>query len=162
MENIANGEIGYITGNGLQNGSPYYGEFGTWFMFDLCTNSFSILCVADCVSELGLNLVFELCAALRYLFWFQTSTKSSGAVVSETTTRLFLLQSLTTFQNSWLSNSSYFFTSLLYLMGYLLYAEAASDEALMLVDFGTEVTTVNGTFTVTWHGDGIMTIDYTP
>ena len=47
-------------------------------------------------------------------------------------------------------------------MGYLLYADAATDEAMLLVDFGTQVTTVNGTFTVTWHGNGIMTIDYTP
>ena len=47
-------------------------------------------------------------------------------------------------------------------MGYLLYADAATDEAMLLVDFGTAVTTVNGTFTVTWHGNGIMTIDYTP
>ena len=47
-------------------------------------------------------------------------------------------------------------------MGYLWHATGVAEEAILLVDFVTAVTTVNGTFEITWHGDGIFTLDYTP
>ncbi len=118
-----NPEIGYITRYRLQFLLRYFSPIGVYcgifLMMDLCANSFSILCVADGFSDLALNRVLLLCAALLYLSRFHTSTKSSGAVISDTRTTFLLLQSRTTSQNSSLSNSSYFFTSRLYLMGYL-------------------------------------------
>lgn len=53
-------------------------------------------------------------------------------------------------------------TDLTAAMCYLLYADAAADEALILVDFVAAVTTVNGTFGITWDAAGIFTLDYTP
>ena len=48
-------------------------------------------------------------------------------------------------------------------MGYLLYADAlAGNNAILLVDFGTAVTTSSGTFQITWDAAGIFTWDYTP
>jgi hypothetical protein len=38
----------------------------------------------------------------------------------------------------------------------------ATDQLLLLQDFVTAVTTVNGTFTVQHNASGILTIDYTP
>ena len=47
-------------------------------------------------------------------------------------------------------------TSLASAMGYLLYADAlAGNNAIMLIDFVTAVTTVNGLFEILWHSDGI-------
>lgn len=46
--------------------------------------------------------------------------------------------------------------------GYLLYAAAVANEAFMLIDLGAAYSTVNGTFAITWHADGILTIDLTP
>ena len=43
-------------------------------------------------------------------------------------------------------------------MGYLLYAAALSNEALILVDFISAVTTVAGTLTITWNASGIWTV----
>ena len=51
-------------------------------------------------------------------------------------------------------------------MGYLLYADAlAGNNAICLVDFVTAVTTVNGTFQITWvapASGGIFNFDFTP
>lgn len=47
--------------------------------------------------------------------------------------------------------------------GYLLYADAlAGNNAIVLVNFGADYSTSNGTFAVTWHANGIFTIDLTP
>lgn len=49
-------------------------------------------------------------------------------------------------------------TSLAAAMGYLLYADAlVGNNAIMLIDFVTAVTTVNGLFEVLWNPDGIWT-----
>lgn len=47
--------------------------------------------------------------------------------------------------------------------GYLLYADAlAGNNAIVLVNFGADYSTNNGTFAVTWNAAGIFTIDLTP
>lgn len=46
---------------------------------------------------------------------------------------------------------------------YLLYADAlAGNNAIVLVNFGADYSTVNGTFGITWAGAGIATLDLTP
>ena len=44
----------------------------------------------------------------------------------------------------------------------LIYADAATDEAIVLVDFTSDYSTVAGTFAITWDVLGIFTIDLTP
>jgi len=47
--------------------------------------------------------------------------------------------------------------------GALLYADAlAGDNAIILVDFGGDYSTVAGTFTIEWDAAGVFTIDLTP
>ena len=47
--------------------------------------------------------------------------------------------------------------------GYLLYADAlAGNNALLLVNFGADYSTNNGTFAITWHPTGIFIWDLTP
>ena len=47
--------------------------------------------------------------------------------------------------------------------GYLLYADAlAGNNAIVLVNFGADYSTSNGTFAITWHANGIFTLDLTP
>ncbi len=56
-------------------------------------------------------------------------------------------------------------TTLAAAMCYLLYADAASDEAIALIDFVTAVSTTNGTFAITWTAvgsGGVFNIDLTP
>lgn len=46
---------------------------------------------------------------------------------------------------------------------YLLYADAlAGNNAIVLVNFGADYATSNGTFAITWNASGIFTIDLTP
>lgn len=46
---------------------------------------------------------------------------------------------------------------------YQLYADAlAGNNAIILVDFAGDYSTVNGTFAITWPGGGIFSIDFTP
>ncbi len=46
---------------------------------------------------------------------------------------------------------------------YLLYADAlAGNNAICLVDFQADYSTVNGTFAITWAAGGIFIIDLTP
>lgn len=46
---------------------------------------------------------------------------------------------------------------------YLLYADAlAGNNAIVLVNFGADYSTNNGTFAITWHANGIFTLDLTP
>jgi hypothetical protein len=54
-------------------------------------------------------------------------------------------------------------TTLTNARGYLLYADAlAGNNAILLVNFGADYSTVAGTFAITWHANGIATIDLTP
>ena len=47
--------------------------------------------------------------------------------------------------------------------GYLLYADAlAGNNAIILVNFGADYATNNGTFAITWNASGIFTVDLTP
>jgi hypothetical protein len=47
--------------------------------------------------------------------------------------------------------------------GYLLYADAlAGNNAIVLVNFGADYSTVAGTFAITWNASGIFVIDLTP
>lgn len=47
--------------------------------------------------------------------------------------------------------------------GYLLYADAlAGNNAICLVNFGADYSTVNGTFAIAWNASGIFYIDLTP
>lgn len=46
---------------------------------------------------------------------------------------------------------------------YLLYADVlAGDRAIVLVNFGADFSTVNGTFGIQWAATGLLTIDLTP
>lgn len=46
---------------------------------------------------------------------------------------------------------------------YLLYADAsAGNEAMVLVNFGADYSTVNGTFAITWAAGGYASLDLTP
>lgn len=46
---------------------------------------------------------------------------------------------------------------------YLLYADAlAGNNAILLVDFTADYSTVNGTFAITWAAGGIAILDLTP
>jgi hypothetical protein len=46
---------------------------------------------------------------------------------------------------------------------YLLYADAlAGDNAILLVNFGADYSTSNGTFAIQWNASGIFTLDLTP
>ena len=54
-------------------------------------------------------------------------------------------------------------TTLTNAMAGLIYADAlAGNNAILLVDFVTAVSTVAGTLTITWAAGGIFTIDLTP
>lgn len=54
-------------------------------------------------------------------------------------------------------------TTLTNARAYLLYADAlAGNNAICLVDFGADYSTVNGTLAVTWAAGGIFVIDLTP
>lgn len=47
--------------------------------------------------------------------------------------------------------------------GYLLYASAlAGKNAILLVDFLADYSTVNGTFSIVWNASGIFTLDLVP
>ena len=39
---------------------------------------------------------------------------------------------------------------------------AATDQLIMLHDFVTAVSTVNGTFGIQWNASGLLTLDLTP
>jgi hypothetical protein len=46
---------------------------------------------------------------------------------------------------------------------YLLYADAlAGNNAIVLVNFGADFATVNGTFGIQWAATGLLTLDLTP
>lgn len=54
-------------------------------------------------------------------------------------------------------------TTLTNARGYLLYADAlAGNNAILLVNFGADYSTVNGTFAIVWNASGIATWDMTP
>jgi hypothetical protein len=54
-------------------------------------------------------------------------------------------------------------TTLTNARGYLLYADAlAGNNAIVLVNFGADYSTSNGTFAITWNASGIFTLDLTP
>ena len=54
-------------------------------------------------------------------------------------------------------------TTLTNARGYLLYADAlAGNNAILLVDFGADYSTVAGTFAIVWNASGIFTIDLVP
>ena len=57
-------------------------------------------------------------------------------------------------------------TSLTNARAYVLYADAittpVADPLICLVNFGSDYSTSNGTFAITWNASGIFTIDLTP
>lgn len=54
-------------------------------------------------------------------------------------------------------------TTLTNARGYLLYADAlAGNNAILLVDFGADYSTNNGTFAIVWNASGIFTLDLVP
>ncbi len=54
-------------------------------------------------------------------------------------------------------------TTLTNARGGLIYADAlAGNNAIVLVNFGADYSTVNGVFGITWHASGIFVIDLTP
>lgn len=54
-------------------------------------------------------------------------------------------------------------TTLTNARGYLLYADAlVGNNAIVLVNFGSDYSTNNGTFAITWNASGIFTVDLTP
>lgn len=54
-------------------------------------------------------------------------------------------------------------TTLTNARGYLLYADAAAgNNAIVLIDFTSDYSTVAGTFAITWNAAGVFYIDFTP
>jgi hypothetical protein len=54
-------------------------------------------------------------------------------------------------------------TTLTNARGYLLYADAlGGNNAILLVNFGADYSTVSGTFAIVWNASGIATWDMTP
>lgn len=54
-------------------------------------------------------------------------------------------------------------TTLTNARGYLLYCDAlGGNNAILLVNFGADYSTVAGTFAITWNASGIATLDLTP
>lgn len=54
-------------------------------------------------------------------------------------------------------------TTLTNARAYLLYADAlAGNNAVVLVNFGADFSTVNGTFGIQWAAGGVFTVDLTP
>jgi len=54
-------------------------------------------------------------------------------------------------------------TTLTNARGVLLYADAlAGNNAIVLVNFGADYSTVTGTFTIAWNASGVFTVDLTP
>ncbi len=87
-----------------------------------------------------------------------TNFPSGGVVLTGTTTSG--ASGILTFDATDVSVAS---TTLTGARGYLLYADAlAGNNAILLVDFGADFATSNGTFGITWSGSGIATIDLVP
>lgn len=54
-------------------------------------------------------------------------------------------------------------TTLTNARGYLLYADAlAGNNTILLVNFGADYSTVNGTFSIVWAAGGVFALDLTP
>lgn len=45
---------------------------------------------------------------------------------------------------------------------YVLYADALADQAIVLINFGADYSTSNGTFGIQWAAGGVFAIDLTP
>lgn len=54
-------------------------------------------------------------------------------------------------------------TTLTNARGVRMYADAlAGDNLIFLVNFGADYSTSNGTFAITWHANGVFSVDWTP
>jgi hypothetical protein len=53
-------------------------------------------------------------------------------------------------------------TTLTNARAYVWYASPVATELIVLVNFGADYSTVNGTFAITWNASGIFTVDLTP
>lgn len=89
-----------------------------------------------------------------------TGTNWSSGGVALTGTNLSISSGSIVFDATDVSVAS---TTLSNARGYLLYADAlAGNNAILLVNFGADYSTTNGTFAITWSGSGIFTLDLTP
>jgi hypothetical protein len=80
--------------------------------------------------------------------------------VALTGTNLAISSGTITFDATDVSQSG---TTLTNARGYLLYADAlAGNNAILLVNFGADYSTVSGTFAIVWNASGIATWDMTP
>jgi hypothetical protein len=87
-----------------------------------------------------------------------TNWASGGVVLTGTT--LSILTGTVIFDATDVSVAS---TTITNARGYLLYADVlAGDRAIVLVNFGADYSTVNGTFGVVWAAGGIASWDLTP
>lgn len=63
----------------------------------------------------------------------------------------------------WAADNMQWTSSTITAKGALIYANAlAGKNAIVLVNFGSDFSTVSGTLLVTWHSGGIFNIDLTP
>lgn len=84
---------------------------------------------------------------------------ASGGVAL-TGTNLAISSGTITFDATDVSQSG---TTLTNARGYFLYADAlGGNNAILLVNFGADYSTVNGTFAIVWNASGIATFDLTP
>lgn len=89
-----------------------------------------------------------------------TGTNWASGGVALTGTGLSAASGVLTFDATDVSVAS---TTITDARGYLLYADAlAGNNAILLVDFGGDYDTVNGTFAIVWNASGIFTIDLVP
>lgn len=62
----------------------------------------------------------------------------------------------------WAADNMQWTSSTITAKGALIYADAVSDRAIVLVNFGSDFSTVSGTLLITWNSAGIWNLDLTP
>lgn len=91
-----------------------------------------------------------------------TGTNWAAGGVALTGTEITLSSGVLTFDATDVSVASTTITNAMCSVYYTNVGSAATDQLIMLHDFVTAVSTVNGTFGIQWNASGMATIDYTP
>lgn len=91
-----------------------------------------------------------------------TGTNWAAGGVALTTTEITLSSGVLTFDAADVSVASTTITSAMASVLKTDVGSSATDQLIMLHDFVTAVSTVNGTFAIAWNASGLMTLDYTP
>lgn len=91
-----------------------------------------------------------------------TGTNWAAGGVALTGTEITLSGGVLTFDATDVSVASTTITSAMCSVLKTDVGSSATDQLIMLHDFVTAVSTVNGTFAITWNASGLCTLDYTP